>query len=229
MFRRRRGNLEADDSGWLRCPLSFPCQGGSRAGSIAALYRSNIRPSVTRFSLQVSSFEVVEFNLSHADKSVTMFCIYRPPPSSKNGLTSCLFQSEFGDLLDHANLGTNVMLLGDCNIPFDNREHPDTKQVIRALGVHGFIQHVDVPTHRLNQTLNWLVCRSSELLVSDACVQDKLISDHYLVTCHVNLTPKKQEKRKLTSRNVRGIDRDSLKPTSSQPSASLFHVRTPII
>ena len=49
--------------------------------------------------------------------------------------------------------------------------------------------------------------RLSDCLISDVKVQDKLISDHCLVSCRLHLPVRKAEKILLTSRNVKGIDR----------------------
>ena len=97
------------------------------------------------------------------------------------------------------------MLLWDLNVHFHQPEH--SKQVHSSLGVRDFFQHVDVPTHRHKHILDPLITRPSDCLVSEVKVQDKLISDHYLVSCWLHLPVGKPEKKQLTSRNVRGIDR----------------------
>ena len=112
------------------------------------LLRSTLSPRVVRLPLEVSSYEGVQFSLSQGDKTATILCIYRPPPSAKNRLTPAKFLSDFDDLLDLAYLKTKVMLLGDSNVHFDQPEHLLTKQVLSSLSVRDLFQHVDVPTHR---------------------------------------------------------------------------------
>ena len=140
-----------------------------------------------------------------------MICVYRPPPSKKNRLTPSLFYSEFSDLLDFINLKTNVMLIGDFNVHFDERDHTVTRKITDLLDVHDLVQLVTVPTHQHGHTLDALVVRASDSLVCDVSVQDKLVSDHFFVSCKLKLAPVKQEKRQLSSRNIRGIDRCLLK------------------
>ena len=114
----------------------------------------------------MSSYESVQFSLSQGDKTATILCIYRPPPSAKNRLTPAKFISDFDDLLDLAYLKTKVMLLGDSNVHFDQPEHPLTKQVLSSLSVRDLFQHVDVPTHRQKHILDPLIMRLSDCLIS---------------------------------------------------------------
>ena len=84
----------------------------------------------------------------------------------KNRLTPAKFLSELDDLLDFVYLKTNVMLLGDLNVHFDQPEHLLTKQVLSSLSVRDHFQHVDVPAHRQKHILDPLIMRLSDCLIS---------------------------------------------------------------
>lgn len=73
--------------------LSFPREGGGRGGGVVVLFRSTLSSRVVRLPLEVSSNEGVQFSLSQGDKTATILCIYRPPPSAKNRLTPAKFLS----------------------------------------------------------------------------------------------------------------------------------------
>ena len=62
---------------------------------------------------------------------IHFFCIYRPPPSSKNGLKNSMFINELPELLDYVNtLKGKTIILGDINVPYNNPQDWLTKQII---------------------------------------------------------------------------------------------------
>ena len=203
--------------------LSFPREGGGRGGGI----RLTLSPRVVRLPLELSSYEAVQFSLSQGDKTANILCIYRPSPSAKNKLTPAKFLSKLDDSLDFVYLKTNVMLLGDLNIHFDQPEHPLTKQVFISLSVRDLFQHIDISTHCQKHILDPLISRLSDCLISDVKVQEKLISDHCLVSCRLHLPVRKAEKILLTSRNVKGIGRALFRIDLVLPSAMSLTAMTP--
>ena len=70
----------------------------------------------------------------------------------------------------------------------------------------GLSQLVSVPTHRRGHTLDWVVVRNKESLVSLEGVHDCAgLSDHYVVVCRLAVTKPPPPTRLVTSRNIRAV------------------------
>ena len=64
---------------------SFP-RIGRRDGGIAIMFKSALSDSISMHSLPFNSLESVELRLSNDSTSVSVICLYRPPPSKQNKL-----------------------------------------------------------------------------------------------------------------------------------------------
>ena len=70
----------------------------------------------------------------------------------------------------------------------------------------GLSQPVCVPTNRRGHTLDWVVVRNEESLVSLERVQDyACLSDHYVVVYRLAVTKPPPPARLVTSRNIRAM------------------------
>ncbi|GFO46609.1 reverse transcriptase-like protein [Plakobranchus ocellatus] len=72
-------------------------------------------------------------------------------------------------------------------------------------------QLITVPTHRCGHTLDYLITSCSNSLILDHQVFDKAISDHFLIIADIDISKPKQEKRTVTSRNLKQLDTSVLK------------------
>jgi hypothetical protein len=113
--------------------------------------------------------------------------LYRPPPSKQNGLTTNQFFNEFSDLLDCTTTSSGKLLLcGDFNFHWDNQQHSDTMHMKDILESAGLQQLVSGPTHTSGHTIDWILTRESENLVSKTEISH-LISDHHMIHCSLSL------------------------------------------
>ena len=71
---------------------------------------------------------------------------------------------------------------------------------------NGLVQHVSEPTHQKGHTLDVLITRQDEDLISDVKVVDPGLSDHYLVTCTIDFPKAPPVTKKVTYRKIRSID-----------------------
>ena len=79
-----------------------------------------------------------------------------------------------------------------------------------ALQERNLDQLVNVTRHVKGQTLDWLVINASELK-ENLSVDDRGLSDHFLVSLHLRFTKLKKPKKTVTSRKLKDIDITSFK------------------
>ena len=103
--------------------------------------------------------------------SITLIVIYRPPMSSGKNNTMADFLDEFYDLL-HATMSLQgyLLIVGDFNIWCDNDTLPDTMKFNTILSICGLKQHVTSPSHVKGHTLDLVISRESESILSDCNV-----------------------------------------------------------
>ena len=183
---------------------------------MAVLYRAclakaiNIRADCTSFT----SFDMCELRLYHQGRTLTFIFLYRPPPSKKNRLTSRTFVQEFQDLLDGHFATKDFFVIGDVNLHFDSDKETYSVILKNALKDRNLDQLVNVPTHVKGHTLDWLVTNASEL-IENLSVDDRGLSDHFLVSLHLRLTKLKKPKKTVTSRKLKDIDITSFKSNAA--------------
>jgi exonuclease III len=176
-----------------------------RGGGIAVVYRDSIKhlvkPSCERFHFK--SFELCLTHVHFGTHSVTFACVYRPPPSRKNKLSTPLFVSEFAELVvDLTCRHRNLVILGDINEQYTNSRDPNVKLLKSTLDCHHLSQVVDKATHRHGHIIDWVIASDTADL-SNVGVVDKLISDHYTITFNLNIQkPSGRAKRTVISRNI---------------------------
>ena len=76
---------------------SFP-RCGRRGGGIALVSKCSLK-SISVKQLNYQSFEAVEAKPFHSGKSMSIVCLYRPPPSRDKKFTDKMFQGEFSGLV----------------------------------------------------------------------------------------------------------------------------------
>lgn len=109
------------------CPEGYkmshvPRQTGQRGGGVGILHKDclEIRNVLDGCKDRFTSFEYSEHLLKSA-KWVRLIIIYRPPPSTANGLSNTQFFSEFSMLLERVVLlPTDILILGDFNFHVDD-------------------------------------------------------------------------------------------------------------
>lgn len=182
----------------------------SKGGGIAIIFKDSLSPLLSlshTLPFPHPSFEFAQLSLSLPHNPVTLACIYRPPPSSKNKLTNSMFFSDFDTLLDHYSLLTgDLAIIGDFNFHYDQPNHPDTKRLCRSLSNHNLTQLVTHPTHQHGHILDWLVTHDNKL-VEYIGTTSTLPSDHAAILATLNLSPPTPLLRPVTRRNVKSIDR----------------------
>ena len=150
----------------------------NRKGGIAVIYRSHLHVKKYSFN-EHTSFEAI-INLNIITKSYLLSTIYRAPYSSKKPVTMQTFLEEFPDHISSLlRSSKNVIILEDFNIPWNKPEHPDTTSMQEILDMYDLHQHINVQTHKLGNTVNWLISNSPET-IQDITSKDFLL-DHSII------------------------------------------------
>ena len=157
--------------------LHVPRQGrNSGYGGVALVYKRNMSVTLHHSSLTSAfrSFEHMECSVKSNGHEFLVVIVYRPPPSKKNGLKTCVFYDEWQNFLDrYSLLGHQVIITGDVNFHLDKAGNNDVRQFMSILESHGMNQHVHSPTHRKGHILDVLITRDVDnVLTSSADVSD---------------------------------------------------------
>ena len=138
--------------------------------------------------------------------------VYRPPTSKKNKQSPATFLQDISSLIERL-LSTNqrIFLVGDFNLHVDNIQNHSSATFLETLDAFGLVNHVTTPTHRSNHTLDLLISRKDEKLVSNVTTADSLPSDHSIVMCCLQ-TARPAAIYKITrSRSLKTINLDDLR------------------
>ncbi|XP_060568235.1 uncharacterized protein LOC132726859 [Ruditapes philippinarum] len=141
--------------------------------------------------------------------------IYRPPPSKQNGLNTNTFLDHEWPLFltKYATVDNSAIIVGDLNLHLDIPDNNDTRKFTSNLDACGMHQHVQEPTHVAGHTLDVVISRETDNIVSNIEVVDpglsdssgNILRDHFAVTFDVkaskpapsNSTKPNMKKRKL--------------------------------
>ena len=185
---------------------SFP-RIGRRGGGIAIMFKSALSDSISIHPLPFNSFKSVELRLSNDSTSVSVICLYRPPPSKQNKLSNKMFFEEFPSLVsEYSHARRDLAFIGDFNFHFEDSSSGDVDQLKTLLNDHDLVQLVDMPTHKRGHVLDWVIVRRDASCLSLETVEDIALSDHSATYCSVNVRRPTARKRLVTSRNLRAMN-----------------------
>ena len=80
-------------------------------------------------------------------------------------------------LLEHlATASGKLIMLGDFNFHVDDTDNPSAMKFLDIVNCFNLAQHITVPTHKDGHTLDLIITRNDEDLISVIDVHDPLIS-----------------------------------------------------
>ena len=167
--------------------------------------------------------------LSTNNKTVYMFVLYRPPPSTQNGFKTATFFEEFSEFIsEYVTTTAEIIIVGDVNLHLDINTNPHTRQFTNLLACSGLKQHVNEPTHILGHTLDILITRDTSDVVCNVEVVDiglsdndgNVIRDHYAITCFITQPSPGTTRKTVSYRKLKSINVDSFR-NNIQASSSL--------
>ena len=135
--------------------------------------------------------------------------VYRPPPSSINGLTLSLFFTGFSSFLEPmVSSPGKLLMVGDFNFAVNNGNDGAALNFLDLLNTINLTQHVKVPTHKDNNTLDLIITRKDELTATNFSVHDPVISDHLALHCNLQADKPPNIKKRINYRKFRSINTD---------------------
>ncbi len=155
-----------------------------------------------------------------------LLVIYRPPTSQTNPVPESVFLEEFASHLEVLMLcPQDLCITGDFNFHMDllliryedlstdyeRKCYRLASQLDDLFDSVGLIQHIRGPTHRNGHTLDLLVTRKDDLILSGKPRVDSYISDHWSLLFNVILQKPAPVIKKVTFRKIRDIDINELR------------------
>lgn len=165
------------------------------------------------------SYEHMDMTMKSSSKSLRIVIVYRPPPSKANNLNSDIFFSEFSSFLEHMAPGRGkgeVLITVDFNFYMHDENDILDKIFMQLIHYFDYTQNVNsTSTHKGIHTLDLIITRSGDKIVTNTFVIDPVISDHYAVSCKLLLEKPPHAKKGVTYRSLQAIDfqrfRDDIK------------------
>ncbi|XP_071482972.1 uncharacterized protein [Diadema antillarum] len=138
--------------------------------------------------------------------------------SKKNKLSSATFYREFSSLLEILLASPQRLIIaGDFNIHIEKSDSADASSFLDILQMSKLKNHVACSTHTAGHTLDLIISRDDDSLVSSVTTSQSLPSDHSAIMCRLNTRRPDPIKRHITARKLKDIamDRFCIDITSS--------------
>ena len=132
--------------------------------------------------------------------------IYRRPFSSNHNCSTDLFLLEFGTLLEqYATDSVSLLIAGDFNLQVDNSSDKASQDFLALIDSFNLKQHVCSPTHRAGHTLDLLITRVDDHLVTSISTHDATLSDHFVFNCNLSIAKPLFVKKQIYFRRLKTI------------------------
>ena len=133
--------------------------------------------------------------------------IYRIPYSIKHPITTCTFFEGFTNYLESVIMSSELLLItGDFNIHVDDLCNTDCVRFLGLLESMGLQKHGDVPTHKSGHTLDLILTRCADSLLSINSIADCLFSDHFRVISDLLIKKSSRTFKQISYRKTKRID-----------------------
>ena len=109
----------------------------------------------------------------------------------------------------HVIKSRNILIVGDFNFHYEDPLNADASRFRYILLIHSLCQHVSGPTHMDDHTLDLVINKSTDNLVSNTTVSD-FLSDHGAVHCCRHLPKPHPLRHPIRYRNYADIDKQVL-------------------
>ena len=155
------------------------------------------------FPFEHVSFELGQLTLTINEQRITLFLVYRAPPSSKNKLTASLFFTELPDFLDFClHCQNRIVISGDFNVHVDDAADSNAKKLLEQFEMYNLMQTVTEPTQMSGHILDLVVHRKNDDIILSTNVCHDLASDHYAILCHLSTPKLKCSPKFISTRSI---------------------------
>ncbi len=179
-----------------------PISSGEACGGTGLWYRDCFKVSRLSYG-QKSSFEFSEWLVQWSNKRLKLCILYHPPYSQSNPISNGTFLDEFDEYLDCTVLCDELLcIMGDFNIHMNKPQDVDQIRLSSMLKSYGLVNHVDIPTHRLGNTLDLIITRDNDELSFSKPSAGYMLSDHFFVTTKLGFPKPDLTVKSVTYRNT---------------------------
>ena len=178
-----------------------------KGGGVGVLVHKGL--SVTKNQqLVFRSFEYIDLTLKSTQSAdLRLVVIYRPPSSGRKAQPVCTFFDELSTLLEILCINHQKLLIaGDFNFHIDDLNNGDAQRFTYQLDAANLRNFVQGPTHKSGHTLDLVITRENDGLVSKVSTDESLPSDHSSVLCSLMYACPPPEKRVIKLRKYSDID-----------------------
>ena len=134
--------------------------------------------------------------------------IYRAPYSIKQPVTMLTFLEEFPNHTSSLfRSSKHIIILGDFNIPWNKPENPDTTSMQEILDMHDLNQHMYTQTHKLGNTLDWLISNTANTI--QHITNKDYLSDNSIIEWKFQINRKVHEKIQKSRRHLTKINEEN--------------------
>eukprot|EP00745_Piridium_sociabile_P006120 TRINITY_DN13961_c0_g1_i17.p1 TRINITY_DN13961_c0_g1~~TRINITY_DN13961_c0_g1_i17.p1 ORF type:complete len:133 (+),score=18.95 TRINITY_DN13961_c0_g1_i17:2-400(+) len=114
-----------------------------------------------------------------------------------------MFCNQLLDCIEHYDgLQGKTFLMGDVNVNFDDVDDCNTKRFCELLDMFSFSQSVVGPTHKHGHTLDLVIYRTSDNILSTTIVNNNLLSEHGAIFSSLNVPKPVPEKITVSFRSI---------------------------
>ena len=104
--------------------------------------------------------------------------VYRPPTSARNTLMTRTLFDEWTSFIEHLSIDhNNIIIVGDVNFHLDVNSNNDARKFNDSLATCGLVQHVNEPTHQKGHTLDVVITKDSNAIISKLEFTDPVLCD----------------------------------------------------
>ena len=182
----------------------------TRGGGVGILIKDGFdisRPTISTHQFQTFEFMDMQIKTS-LSRSVCIVVIYRPPLSSNRACTTDHFMVEFGSLLEqYVTDSSSLLITGDFNLHVNNNLDKSSRNFLALIDSFNLKQHV-CSTHRAGHTLDLLLTRDDDQLVTSVSIHDAAFSDHFVVNGVLSLDKPLFTKKQIIYRSFKNFDID---------------------
>ena len=186
--------------------MHVPRSSDTHGGGVGLLYNKCYKMEQQHFP-RYSSFEYMETLFRSPTTVLRIGILYRPPPSTQNGLTVSMFFDEFPALLERLAVDSGkLLLLGDFNFHIDDTTNRQASNFLELLNNHNLVQQIIGPTHKDSHTLDLVITRVSEDTILRWSIMDPHLSDHKVIHAKLSLVRRRPQRIEKQYRKLRSVN-----------------------
>ena len=202
--------------------IHAPRVASDRGGGIAVVHKSNLDITLqdSTVSGKCKQFELLDCIVHFKPQKIRLVIVYRPPPSKKNGLRLEKFWKEWTRLLENlSSLSYEVLIVGDLNLHLDLKDESATIKFVGILEEFGYKQHVMVPTHIKNHTLDVLITKERTSLIESLEVRDPglcnsqglVVKDHFALNAVLHVSKPAKQRKTIRYRDFGNLNQEEFR------------------